>query len=147
LGGLDIFKATPRDDKGWIVENIGIPVNSNADDFGITFESAAEKGFLLLTEVKQEVMMLYGLLNFPTYEYILEGKVVDESSNPIPDAIVRLVSNTGLNARVQTKKDGTYRIKIDKNMECVMMASARGYLNKEGKLSTIGRENEQIIHA
>jgi len=65
LGGLDIFKATPRDDKGWIVENIGIPVNSNADDFGITFESAAEKGFLLLTEVKQEVMMLYGLLNFP----------------------------------------------------------------------------------
>jgi len=65
LGGLDIFKATPRDNKGWIVENIGIPVNSNADDFGITFESAAEKGFLLLTEVKQEVMMLYGLLNFP----------------------------------------------------------------------------------
>jgi len=66
--------------------------------------------------------------------------VVDESSNPIPDAIVRLVSNTGLNARVQTKKDGTYRIKIDKNMECVMMASARGYLNKEGKLSTMARK-------
>ena len=49
-----------------------------------------------------------------------------------------MVTNAGLNARVQTKKDGTYRIKLDKNMDCVMMASARGYLNQGNKLSTQG---------
>lgn len=144
LGGLDIFKATPRDDKGWIVENIGIPVNSNADDFGITFESAAEKGFFTSNRGETRGYDALWTFELPTYEYILEGKVVDESSNPIPEAIVRLVSNTGLNARVQTKKDGTYRIKIDKNMECVMMASARGYLNKEGKLSTMGEKTSKL---
>jgi len=105
LGGLDIFKATPRDDKGWIVENIGIPVNSNADDFGITFESAAEKGFFTSNRGETRGYDALWTFELPTYEYILEGKVVDESSNPIPDAIVRLVSNTGLNARVQTKKE------------------------------------------
>jgi len=63
---------------------------------------------------------------------------VDEKGDAIPDASVRLVSNSGVNARVQTKKDGTYRLKLDKDMECVMLVSARGYLNQKGVLSTQG---------
>jgi len=74
----------------------------------------------------------------PEMAYMVEGKVVDEKGNVIPDASVRMVSNTGVNARVQTKKDGTYRMKLDKDMDCVMMASARGYLNQKNKLTTQG---------
>jgi len=138
LGGLDVFKATPIKDGGWNVQNMGVPVNSNADDFGMTFEGVGEKGFF--TSNRGQNRGHDGLWTFelPAYEYILEGKVFDETLTPIPDAVVRLVSNTGMIVRVQTKKDGTYRIKVDKNMDCVMMASARGYLNREGKLSTQG---------
>lgn len=138
LGGLDVFKATPLKDGGWNVQNVGAPVNSNADDFGMTFEGVGEKGFF--TSNRGQNRGHDGLWTFelPAYEYILEGKVFDETLTPIPDAVVRLVSNTGMIVRVQTKKDGTYRIKIEKNMDCVMMASARGYLNREGKLSTQG---------
>lgn len=44
LGGLDIFKATQRPSGGWSVENMGSPVNSSADDFGITF-GEGESGY------------------------------------------------------------------------------------------------------
>jgi len=74
----------------------------------------------------------------PELAYTLEGKVVDEKGNIIPDATVRMVTNTGVNARVKTKKDGTYRLKLDKDQDCVLLASARGYLNQKNSLSTQG---------
>ena len=145
LGGLDLYKATPKKEGGWDVQHMGVPLNSNADDFGMAFESSGEKGFF--TSNRGQNRGYDGLWTFelPACEYILEGKVYDESLTPIPDAVIRLVSNTGMIVRVQSKKDGTYRIKVDKNMDCVMMASARGYLNKEGKLSTQGVKESKVF--
>ena len=37
MGGLDLFKATQDSTGKWKVENLGAPINSMADDFGITF--------------------------------------------------------------------------------------------------------------
>jgi peptidoglycan-associated lipoprotein len=138
FGGLDIYKATPLKDGGWNVVNIGAPVNSPADDFGMTFEANAEKGFF--SSNRDDLKGLDAIWSFelPELAYFIEGKVVDEKGEVIPDASVRMVSNTGVNARVQTKKNGTYRIKVDKDMECVMLASARGYLNQKNSLSTQG---------
>ncbi|MBP1676935.1 MAG: OmpA/MotB domain protein [Bacteroidetes bacterium] len=146
LGGLDIFKAVAGKDQKWSVENVGIPINSNADDFGITFEGNNERGFF--SSNRGEVRGYDAIWKFelPVYEFILEGKVLDESANPIPDAVVRMVSNSGMIVRVQTKKDGTYRMKIDKDLNCVLMASARGYLNKEGSLSTVGAKESKIFN-
>ncbi|MDE6358798.1 MAG: tetratricopeptide repeat protein, partial [Duncaniella sp.] len=39
LGGLDIFRATLSPSGGWLVENMGSPINSEGDDFGITYAS------------------------------------------------------------------------------------------------------------
>ena len=39
MGGLDIFKANPQPDGSWVVQNMKSPINSFADDFGITFEN------------------------------------------------------------------------------------------------------------
>ena len=38
MGGLDLFKATKDSLGNWSVENMGFPINSSSDDFGITFE-------------------------------------------------------------------------------------------------------------
>ena len=43
-GGLDLFKATQTVSGHWTVENMGMPLNSSADDFGITF-GRGENGF------------------------------------------------------------------------------------------------------
>ena len=146
LGGLDIFKAVPMKNNHWQVTSMGVPINSNGDDFSMTFEAKLDKGFFSSNRGESRGYDAIWSFELPQYEYVLEGKVVDENETPIPDALIKLVSNTGLNVRVQSKKDGTYRIKLDKNIECVMMASARGYLNKEGRLSTVGMSGNQLIN-
>ncbi len=138
LGGLDIFKAELLVDSIWIVTNPGIPLNSNADDFGICFERKSEKGYFSSNRGDARGFDALWSFEIPVSEYAVEGKVVDESNNPIPEAVVRLVSNNGMNARVLTRKDGTFKIKLEKDMDCVMMASARGYLNSGAKVSTTG---------
>ena len=46
LGGLDIFIAkTDKSGKKIILEHPGYPLNSQGDDFGMTFEGAHNRGF------------------------------------------------------------------------------------------------------
>ncbi len=137
LGGLDIFKAEP-DGEDWVVSNMGMPINSNYDDFGITFEGSKEKGFF--SSNRGQIRGFDAIYAFELPELIIDiqGKVLDDKMNPLPDANVRLVSNTGENIRVVSKKDGSYRIKIDKDMDCVMLGTARGYLNKKAEVSSYG---------
>ena len=44
LGGLDIFRAEQHDNFG-TVENVGYPLNTNYDDFGISIDSANTHGY------------------------------------------------------------------------------------------------------
>ncbi|HET7733064.1 MAG TPA: OmpA family protein, partial [Paludibacter sp.] len=144
-GGLDVFKATPQKEGGWIVENIGEPINSSADDFGMTFAGSSEKGFFSSNRGDAKGYDAIWSFELPELAYVVEGKVTDEKGTPIPEATIRLVSTSGLNSRAQSKKDGTYRIKLDKDMDCVMMASSRGYLNQQNNLTTQGLTSSKIF--
>ena len=44
MGGLDLFKAKMNEYGVWQIENLGYPINSSSDDFGITF-GLGESGF------------------------------------------------------------------------------------------------------
>ena len=145
FGGLDIFKATPKKDGSWIVVNMGAPINSSGDDFGITFARDEEQGFFSSNRNETKGNDAIWSFVLPELAYGVEGKVVDEKGNPLPDAVIRLVSNTGVNARVQTKKDGTYRIKVDKDMDCIMLATSRGYLNQKNKVTTQGLKDSKTF--
>jgi len=47
LGGLDIFRATWQKNEWGTPTNLGYPLNSNADDFGLVFNSSSNsKGFM-----------------------------------------------------------------------------------------------------
>lgn len=46
LGGLDIFYTTPQGDRDWnLPQNLGAPINSTRDDFGICFGGDLSWGF------------------------------------------------------------------------------------------------------
>lgn len=141
LGGLDIYKAIPlemenKNDKvRWEVENMGVPINSSADDFSMTFSDLLNGFFSSNRDERMGHDMIWSF-ELPELEYIVEGKVMDDRQEIVADAMVRLVGNDGTNSRIQVKKDGTYRLKLNKDGEYVMMASARGYLNQNNKLST-----------
>lgn len=145
FGGLDIFKATPKKEGGWIVENMGTPINSAGDDFGITFAGSTDNGFFSSNRNELKGNDAIWSVELPELAYSIEGKVVDEKGNPLPDAVIKMVSNTGVNARVSAKKDGTYKIKLDKDMDCIMLASSRGYLNQKNKVTTQGLKDSKTF--
>ena len=145
LGGLDIFRAT-KNGEDWSVVNMGVPVNSNFDDFGITFEGNKEKGFFSSNRGQIRGFDAIWSFELPETEIVVQGKVLDDKMNPIPDAMVRLISNTGQNIRVMTRKDGTYRIRIDKDMDCVMLGTARGFLNKKATVSSRGVKESKVFN-
>ncbi len=146
MGGLDLFKATQDSTGKWHVENLKAPINSMADDFGITFEGNKEKGFF--SSNRNDARGYDHLYSFelPTITIFIEGIVFDVDENPIEDATVRIVGKDGLNVKVSAKKDGTYRVELERDIRYVMMASARGYLNQNFELKTGPEEkNETYI--
>ena len=146
MGGLDLFKATQDSTGHWKVENMGAPVNSIGDDFGITFAGLAEKGFF--SSNRNDARGYDHLYSFelPTITISIEGIVNDVDEYPIEEATVRIVGKDGLNVKVPVKKDGSYRVELERDIRYVMMASARGYLNQNYELHTGPEEmNETYI--
>ena len=146
MGGLDLFKATQDSTGHWNVENMGAPINSMGDDFGITFAGKTEKGFF--SSNRNDARGYDHLYSFelPTITISIEGIVNDVDEYPIEEATVRIVGKDGLNVKVPVKKDGSYRVELERDIRYVMMASARGYLNQNYELHTGPEEkNETYI--
>lgn len=146
MGGLDLFKAMQDSTGKWNVENLGAPINSMGDDFGITFAGKEERGFFCSNRNDARGYDHIYSFELPTITIFIEGIVNDVDEYPIEDATVRIVGKDGLNVKVPVKKDGTYRVELERDIRYVMMASARGYLNQNYELHTGPEEkNETYI--
>lgn len=143
MGGLDIFKATLDSTGKWNVENMKSPINSMGDDFGITFAGKKESGFFSSNRNDARGSDHIYSFELPTITIFIEGIVSDVDENPIEDAAVRIVGKDGLNEKVLAKKDGTYRVELERDIRYVMMASARGYLNQNFDLKTDPEEKNE----
>lgn len=146
MGGLDLFKATLDSTGRWNVENMKAPINSMGDDFGITFAGSKENGFF--SSNRNDARGFDHLYSFelPIVTVFIEGMVSDVDEYPIEDAVVRIVGRDGLNEKVLAKKDGSYRVELERDIKYVMMASARGFLNQNYELKTGPEEkNETYI--
>ena len=139
-GGLDIYKAvrdtTNKDSVVWILYNMATPFNGIGDDFGITFAGNTQNGFFSSNRGdKKGLDKIYRFI-LPEMEFFAEGTVNDEQGNPLSDAKLRIVGSDGTNSKVNARRDGTYKIKLKKDVKYVMLASARGYLNDKAVWDT-----------
>lgn len=141
FGGLDIFKAINEDETKWKVENLNIPINSSADDFGITFAGNSETGFF--SSSRNEIKGYDKLWSFylPKIEYVLTGKVSDVSSEPISDVVLRIIGDDGTNTKIRPQKDGLFKYQLKEDVNYIMLASSRGYLNRKQEVTTVGLKN------
>ena len=136
-GGLDLFYAVLQDTT-WEVFNMGAPFNSNGDDFGITFAGATENGFFSSNRGQKKGFDLIYSFVLPQLEFIIEGNVTDNNGEHLADATLRLVGNDGTNVKTQIRRDGTYRLKLNKDTRYAMLVNARGYLNEKQTFTTEG---------
>lgn len=142
FGGLDLFKVrlNSTGDR-WSVENMGTPINSSSDDFGITF-GPGENGFFSSNRGDGRGYDHIFSFELPDIEVSISGWVLDKDEEPIPNAIIRIVGDDGSNQKEVARDDGSFRFKLNRGVRYVMMAGAKGYLNvKQEFESDIAEEN------
>lgn len=138
MGGLDIFRATAIGDPAdlrWKVENMGFPINSASDDFGITF-GKGEDGFFSSNRGDAR-----GYDHIYSFEYdpvriTIEGLVMDKDEEPVKNAIIRIVGNDGSNQKEVARDDGSFSFALQRGVKYVMLAGAKGYLNQKQEFAS-----------
>lgn len=142
-GGLDIFKATLTASDLWLVENMGEPMNSSADDFGITFGDG-EWGFFSSNRKDGNGRDHIYSFELPEIKVWISGYVLDKDEEPVPNAIIRIVGKDGSNQKEVARDDGSFRFRLDRGIHYVMLAGAKGYLNaKQEFVSDIAEEDAE----
>ncbi|MBR4704180.1 MAG: OmpA family protein [Paludibacteraceae bacterium] len=146
-GGLDIYKAnrdtTVTDSTVWILYNMGPSFNGLGDDFGITFEGNTQNGFFSSNKGDKKGFDKIYRFWLPEMEFIAEGLISDEAGNPIADAKLRLVGSDGTNSKLNARRDGTYKIKLKRDVKYAMLVTARGYLNDKERWDTKGLKDSK----
>jgi peptidoglycan-associated lipoprotein len=143
MGGLDIFKAVPQPDGSWAVQNMKAPINSSADDFGITFEDGNEKGIFSSTRKGKGNDELYSF-EFPPLKFNITGLVKDDKSGAaISGSVVRLIASDGSNLQVESGSGGDFKFALKPDVDYIFLASKQGYLNGKEKESTKGQEKSR----
>ncbi|HOU96456.1 MAG TPA: OmpA family protein [Bacteroidales bacterium] len=143
MGGLDIFKATSQPDGTWILQNMKYPVNSSADDFGITFQGSEETGLFSSTRKGRTNDELYSF-ELPPLKFSVTGLVKDEKTGvAIPGSIVQLIASDGGNLQTETGTNGEFKFTLRPNVDYIFLASKPGYLNGKERITTKGQEKSR----
>jgi len=143
MGGLDIFKATAQPDGSWMVQNMKAPINSSADDFGISFENENERGIFSSTRKGRGNDELY-YFEFPPLKFNVTGLVKDEKTGtPISASTVQLIASDGSNLQAETGQSGDFRFALKPDVDYIFLASKKGYLNGKEKETTKGQEKSR----
>ena len=143
LGGLDLFKATLTPSGGWLVENMGSPMNSEGDDFGITFATPAkEAGYFSSNRGDGRGYDHLYSFELPDLKILISGWVLDKDEEPVPNAIIRIVGNDGSNQKAVARNDGSFSFPLERGVKYVMLAGAKGYLNAKQEFTSDSAEED-----
>ncbi len=140
-GGLDIFRAELTPSGGWSVTNMGTPINSAGDDFGITF-GKDDSGFLSSNRNDARGYDHIYSFELPALKINISGWVLDKDEEPVPNAVIRIVGNDGSNQKQVAKDDGSFSFPLDRGVEYVMLAGAKGYLNAKQEFTSDSAEED-----
>lgn len=130
MGGLDLFRATLQPDGNWNVSNMGAPLNSNADDFGMTYDPhKPNTGYFSSNRGDGRGYDHLFSFELPDLKINLSGWVMDVDEEPVPNAVIRIVGNDGTIQKTAARPDGSFSFPLQRGVSYVMMAGAKGYLN------------------
>lgn len=151
MGGLDMYRVTIKGDSAASeVINMGIPINSFNDDFGIVFHpNLFESGFFNSNRKGgrgQEDIYSFSL---PPIEYTIQGTVIDDYSlQPIRDLEVLLNSNSKKISTSKTNSKGQFSFPssvIQKGKDYDLIFEKKNYFTQKISESTVGLEHSKTF--
>lgn len=148
LGGLDVFYTKEIDGKMAPIRNVGIPVNSSADDFAFTIDEAKEEGFVSSNrEGGQGSDDIYRFKKLqPLCDVLVTASVIDnDSRNPIEGATVALYDDKG-NKMVSkaSNADGIAEFIVECEQNTELEVVADGYKSKKMMVSGTNEEENKV---
>ncbi len=135
LGGLDIFIAKVGKDRRYHLEHPGFPLNSQGDDFGMTFEGPYNRGFF--SSNRNDGRGWDHIYSFENPEIVqnVVGWVYEQDGYELQAAEVFVVGNDGTNQRISVKSDGSFQYTVEPGVDYLFLATCKGYLNHKEELS------------
>jgi peptidoglycan-associated lipoprotein len=152
MGGLDIFKAANTGANQWGgVENLQSPMNSEANDFGIVFEGAKERGFFTTDREGGKGGDDIWSFKLPPLMFQLDGNVTNnETKKAIAGAKVKLIGTDGSSVSTTTDENGNFFFAengpnryINKETSYSIVVEKEKYLNAKGKETTVGLDKSR----
>ena len=144
LGGLDIFilkKGTRT------LEHPLSPLNSQGDDFGMTFEGRLNKGFFCSNRGDNRGYdHIYSFYN-PEIVQTVRGWVYEQDGYELPAAQVYMVGNDGTNLKLSVRGDGSFTQEIKPGVDYVFLGTCKGFLNHQEQLhvETAKKSEEYVL--
>lgn len=135
MGGLDIFIASVGRDGKYHVAHPGYPLNSQADDFGMTFEGVHNRGYFASN--RNDGRGWEHIYSFENPEIIqsVKGWVYEQDGYELPSAVVYLVGSDGTNEKLSVKGDGSFERQLNPGTDYIFLATCKGFLNHKEELS------------
>ena len=149
LGGLDLYRA--KEDtltKHWEVAYLPYPMNSNGDDFGITFEGLHNRGFFSSNRASagRGWDKIYNF-SFPEILLSVKGWVYEQDGYELPEAVVYMVGNDGTNMKIGVNLEGSFEQPLAPGGKYLFLATCRGYLNYRAELTvdSLAQKEHQYV--
>lgn len=150
LGGLDLYRA--KEDtltKHWEVLHLPYPMNSNGDDFGITFEGLHNRGFFSSNRASagRGWDKIYSF-SFPEILLSVKGWVYEQDGYELPEAVVYMVGNDGTNMKIGVNLEGSFEQPLAPGGKYLFLATCKGYLNYRAELtvdSLVQKEYQYVL--
>lgn len=142
MGGLDIYIAKPiethdnisKNAQLYVIEHPGYPLNSQGDDFGMTFEGMNNKGFFSSNRGDGKGWDHIYSFEKPEIIQTIKGWVYEAEGYELPQAQVYLIGNDGTNLKLSVKGDGSFVQEIKPDVDYVLLGTCKGFLNHQEQL-------------
>lgn len=142
LGGLDIFIAKVGKDGRYHLSHPGYPLNSQGDDFGMTFEGPYNRGFFSSNRGDARGWdHIYSFVN-PEIMQTVKGWVYEMDGYELPAAQVYVVGDDGTNEKMSVHSDGSFTKVLDPGVSYLFLATCKGYLNHQEQVKALVNPRE-----
>ena len=146
LGGLDIFIAQVNEFGHWELEHPGYPLNSQGDDFGMTFEGPHNRGYFCSNRGDGRGWDHIFSFEKPEIIQTVKGWVYESDGYELTAAQVYMVGNDGTNQKLSVRSDGSFTEVLTPGVDYVFLATCKGFLNHKEELHIVEtQESEEHV--
>ena len=134
FGGLDIFIATVCEDGKYHLSHPGCPLNSQGDDFGMTFQGQLNQGFFSSNRGDGRGWdHIYSFYN-PEIVQTIRGWIYEQDGYELTAGEARIVGTDGTNLRLGVRGDGSFEYVVKPGVDYIILAMCDGFLNHKEEI-------------